>query len=162
MTTEDQKRAEENTKMRKRSGNIESSDPLVSFLYELMRDHLPPGKVESIVRDSLHPETKFTNGWLASYAEDVATRLRRAAPPELTTFSSVTINGRLCELIPRAYIGYRTILSLAGLEDGVYSMTYKGKSAGYGDSELQGVIAPGDEVRLLKDMIINVSRTGNA
>lgn len=72
--TEQQKT--ENQNLRFRSGQVNSESHLVSFLYDLMRDHLPCGKVEEIVRESLHEgETRFTNGYLANYAEDLAVRL---------------------------------------------------------------------------------------
>jgi hypothetical protein len=68
---------EHNEALRKRSGRIDSIEPVVSFLYELMRDHLPAGTVERIVRNSLGADrTTFTNGYLAKYAEDLADRLR--------------------------------------------------------------------------------------
>lgn len=47
----------------------------MSFLYQLMRDELPPGKVEGIVRDCQEPDVLYTNGWLAKYAQDLAERL---------------------------------------------------------------------------------------
>lgn len=64
------------------SNNVITSDPLVSFLYELMRDHVVPGTVEKIVQeDRFHLEEKreisLSNGYLAQYAEDVAARLRK-------------------------------------------------------------------------------------
>lgn len=149
--------------LRKRSGGVESQDPLVSFLYELMRDHVPPGTVETIMKNTPLVPTKFCNGWLAKYAEDVASRLRKADAPGLEINTAVTINGQRYETVPRAFIGYSMILALAGLDElRTYSMTYRGKSAGYGDSEITGVLAPGQEVRLLKDMVINVAHTGNA
>lgn len=70
---------EENAKLRERSGDVRTTDPLVSFLYELMRDHLTPGVVESLVRASACSEeepTRFCNGYLANYATDLAARLR--------------------------------------------------------------------------------------
>lgn len=67
-----------NAEQRIRSGNIEINSRLVSFLYELMRDHLPPGKVEEVVRASEdEPNIKYTNGWLATYAQDLADRLTK-------------------------------------------------------------------------------------
>lgn len=71
-------RWEERTKaLRKESGNEISSDPLVSFLYELMRDYLPCGKVEEIMINSLDgKECLFTNGYLARYAKNIAKKLR--------------------------------------------------------------------------------------
>jgi hypothetical protein len=58
------------------SGEEVSDDSLVSFLYELMRDVIPPGTVERILLNSPRERTKFTNGYLAQYAKDVAYRLR--------------------------------------------------------------------------------------
>lgn len=65
-----------NNSMRDRSGNIKINSKLVSFLYELMRDHMLIGDIEAIVRESeKDPNVTYTNGWLAKYAEDVANRL---------------------------------------------------------------------------------------
>lgn len=69
---------EKNKALRARSGEVEINSHLVSFLYELMRDHLPPGTIESIVRASEdEPNIKYTNGWLATYAQDLANRLTK-------------------------------------------------------------------------------------
>ena len=67
-----------NTQMFDRSGSIVITDNLVSVLYTLMRDEIPPGKLEAIVRDiESHDKTiQYTNGWLALYAKDLADRLR--------------------------------------------------------------------------------------
>lgn len=70
------KHKEANETLRLRSGSIGINDKLVSFLYELMRDHLPSGVVEKIVRASEDPDVQYTNGWLAKYAEDLANRLK--------------------------------------------------------------------------------------
>jgi len=71
------KRTEE---LRSLTGKITSTDPLVDFFYLLMRDELPAGKVERLVRDSINPvgkeETVFTNGWLAQYAKNLADLIR--------------------------------------------------------------------------------------
>lgn len=67
---------DENKTLRQRSGEINVDSKLVSFLYELMRDHLPPGQVEAIVRASQEPDCQYTNGWLAQYAQDLANRLK--------------------------------------------------------------------------------------
>lgn len=67
-----------NDDMRKASGSVVGNDKLTSFLYELMRDHLPPGVVEGIVRSSeVDEETTYTNGWLAQYAQHLSDRLRK-------------------------------------------------------------------------------------
>lgn len=62
--------------MRERSGTVRIDSKLVSFLYQLMRDHVPPGVVEEVLNDSVHhSDIVYTNGWLAKYAEDIAKRL---------------------------------------------------------------------------------------
>ena len=64
--------------MRRRSGSVDSRDPLVSFLYTLMRDHLTPGRVEEIMLRQIPKAgetTEFSNGFLANYAQDIAARL---------------------------------------------------------------------------------------
>jgi len=68
-----------NAALRDRSGCINSSDPLVSFLYILMRDHVTPGSVEDILQNHVEgeDESEFCNGYLASYAKDIANRLKR-------------------------------------------------------------------------------------
>lgn len=62
-------------KLRNDSGNIQIKSKLVSFLYQLMRDHVPTGIIEKIVIDSDDPDVTYTNGWLAKYAENIANRL---------------------------------------------------------------------------------------
>lgn len=64
--------------IRERSGEVNDSNRLVWFLYDLMRDHLPAGTVEKLVVDleKVDADTaEFSNGWLAQYAQDVAARL---------------------------------------------------------------------------------------
>lgn len=68
--------AEEIEALHKRSGEVVDTDPLVSFLYLLMRDHVTPGVIEGLMRDSKPgEESRYTNGWLAKYAQDIADRL---------------------------------------------------------------------------------------
>jgi len=68
---------DKNDLLRERSGHIEINSKLVSFLYQLMRDHLATGSVEQLVRESEdESEVTYTNGWLANYAEDLAKRLK--------------------------------------------------------------------------------------
>ena len=65
-------------RIKKKSGNVSSDSHLVSFLYELLRDHLPASTVEEIVLNSTGPNTEktnFCNGYLAKYAQDLADRL---------------------------------------------------------------------------------------
>lgn len=73
-----------NSKLRERSGNVDLSGRLTSFLYVLMRDHLPPGKVEELVREvelAGDGENKYSNGWLALYAQDLMVRLTEDMDP---------------------------------------------------------------------------------
>jgi len=63
--------------LRKRSGTVQINSRLVSFLYDLMRDHLSVGEVESLIREAEdEPDITYTNGWLALYAQDLANRLK--------------------------------------------------------------------------------------
>jgi hypothetical protein len=64
------------SRMRVRSGLINSEDPLVVLLYLLMRDHIPSGDIEGILKDIQNEEYEFSNGWLANHAKDIAERLR--------------------------------------------------------------------------------------
>ena len=83
----------ENVELRARSGDVWDRRPLVSFLYELLRDHLPASTVETIARNSYDPGvTRYCNGYLAKYAQDIATRLGvppvdDTAEPEITSSS---------------------------------------------------------------------------
>jgi hypothetical protein len=72
--------------LREASGKVVYSDPLTSFLYQLIRDELPAGKVEKIVRDVLSEgdkEVLFTNGWLAQYANNLAEMIKNAHTEKL-------------------------------------------------------------------------------
>ena len=81
MTVFSDKTNPDNEAQRKRTGNVDDDRPLVGFLYELMRDHLPVGVVERIARNSAYTgTTSFTNGHLARYAQDLAERL--TTPPK--------------------------------------------------------------------------------
>jgi len=71
--------------IRKRSGQVNSGDRLVVFLYFLVRDVTHAGKIEGIMReiegivgdDPRYSEDRFQfcNGWLAQWCKDVADRL---------------------------------------------------------------------------------------
>lgn len=69
----------ENELMRDRAGKVDSNDKLVAFLYDLMRDYLPVGEVEKIIRENNVKDItsyQFTNGHLANIAKDMAERLK--------------------------------------------------------------------------------------
>lgn len=59
------------------SNKVCSDDPLVSFMYILLRDYLPAGEVESIFKEHIFPGVKseFSNSYLANYAIELASRL---------------------------------------------------------------------------------------
>ena len=66
-----------NDLIRTRSGMINSSDKLVAFIYSLLRDHISAGIIEQLVRDAeIDAESQYSNGWIAQYAQDLASRLR--------------------------------------------------------------------------------------
>lgn len=72
--------------LREASGKIVYSDPLTSFLYQLMRDELPAGTVEKLVREVVNEgaqDVLFTNGWLAQYANNLAEMLKNAHTEKL-------------------------------------------------------------------------------
>ena len=69
-------RYKKSKKLRKRSGEVKSEDKLVSFLYDLMKIYLVPGKVESLVQDAQTQPALYSNGFLANYAKDLAQRLK--------------------------------------------------------------------------------------
>lgn len=51
---------------------------LVSFLYSLLRDDLPAGRIEEFVREiekSNNPEFILSNVYLGEYAEELAERI---------------------------------------------------------------------------------------
>lgn len=73
--------SDENKLLRIISGEVTVHSKLTSFLYDLLRDHLPAGVVEELVRNAQEPEVHYTNGWLAKYAEDLALRLEEKIDP---------------------------------------------------------------------------------
>lgn len=67
---------------------------LISLLYDLMRDFMPPGDIEGIVQyDEAHAGEALTlsNGYLAEYAKELAERLVPADASRVT----------MCHLEPR-------------------------------------------------------------
>lgn len=69
---------------------------MVSFLYILMRDHLPAGVVEGIVcgweqrRPGVY-EAAFSNDWLAAYAVELEARLQGAPPAEALALAHAVV-----------------------------------------------------------------------
>lgn len=54
------------------------ADPLVVFLYKLLRDHVQPGDVEGAVLEAEGTNVvALSNRFLAEYAVNIAARLRR-------------------------------------------------------------------------------------
>lgn len=73
-------RAEQQKRLMAASGSIRSDDPLVVFLYDLMKLHLPAGTVAQLVRDATENRqgtAEFTNGFLAQYAQFLAAEINR-------------------------------------------------------------------------------------
>ena len=69
-----------NDKLRKASGTVKGRDPIASFFYSLMRDHMLPGDVENIVRlieKEDGQEIVYSNGYLAKYAMYLSARLKK-------------------------------------------------------------------------------------
>lgn len=65
-----------NDELRQESGQVILDSKVASFLYELMRDEVPAGKVEAIVRNSEgYNNILACNGYLARYANLLAKRL---------------------------------------------------------------------------------------
>lgn len=83
--------------LREASGSINYSDPLTSFLYQLIRDELPAGVVEKIVRDVVNEpeECLYTNGWLAQYANNLSEELKNASANKLRKALNVAFNGNV-------------------------------------------------------------------
>lgn len=70
-----------NQLLRQTSGQVDiPDDRLTSFLYELMRDHVPPGIVMELVNSSTGETIQYTNGYLAKMAQHFADRLRNNRP----------------------------------------------------------------------------------
>jgi hypothetical protein len=67
-----------NARLHAHSGFVNSDDPLVFFLYILLRDHLPVSVVEGIMQNHVEVEEKdseFCDGFLAAYAAKLAQRI---------------------------------------------------------------------------------------
>lgn len=65
---------ERNDELREDSGSVEYSDTLTSVFYQLLRDHIPAGQLEKVVRevDAEPGVCLYSNGFLAQYANNLA------------------------------------------------------------------------------------------
>lgn len=65
---------ERNDELREDSGSVEYSDTLTSVFYQLLRDHIPAGQLEKVVREvAVEPGVcLYSNGFLAQYANNLA------------------------------------------------------------------------------------------
>jgi hypothetical protein len=62
----------------KKTEGFRTTDPLVSFLYSLLRDNLAAGEVEKLTIDAeRYSEVVLSNTYLAEYATSIASRLQR-------------------------------------------------------------------------------------
>lgn len=80
-----EKQQAENDRMRAASGEVNDTRPLVAFLYLLLQSgDLISGELEDVLDEQMDltaSEYQFANGWLASYAQDIADRLLRPSAP---------------------------------------------------------------------------------
>ena len=66
--------------LREASGNQTSSDPVAVLLYLLLKDHVIPSVMESVlgkVSELLPGTVAFSNGWVGKYAVYTAQRLKQ-------------------------------------------------------------------------------------
>lgn len=71
---------EECRRMRRASGRVNDSRPIVALLYDLARDMVPLGTLEVYIDKNSQSQDgpfMFTNGWLAQWAKDAADRIER-------------------------------------------------------------------------------------
>lgn len=63
--------------LKEASGAIKISNKLAGFLYDLMRDKITPGEIQTLLgfQNYSDKEVEYSNGWLASYALYVANQL---------------------------------------------------------------------------------------
>ena len=66
----------ERDEMYKASGEIESTDPLLAFLYVMLRNGAGPGVIHEALENMTDQPMRYTNGWLAQYAQFVADKMR--------------------------------------------------------------------------------------
>jgi hypothetical protein len=83
----------------------ETMDRLTSFLYVLMRDHLPPGVVTEVAIDSYIGEGPFvlSNGYLAKFAEHLTHKLREIPQGELDEVRTVQMGDEPVFMAPDSF-----------------------------------------------------------
>lgn len=65
-----------NKNLRELSGTVSCKSKFIHFLYLLLRDKLPAGEVEELVRQTSGDNITYTNGWLVEYAANLNSRLK--------------------------------------------------------------------------------------
>lgn len=88
----DIRKAEYVDPLRLASGGINDNDPLVAFFYDLLRDHLPPSTVETLVKtveQHAGKLVKYTNGFIAQYAQNLTSRLTKLLTKPPTQLSEL-------------------------------------------------------------------------
>lgn len=63
--------------LRDNRGEILSDDPVVLFLYFLIRDHVPLGVVEEIIEKHTYATATFANKALVEYIIDLANKIKK-------------------------------------------------------------------------------------
>ena len=102
-------------KIRERSGNIDKKGILTAFLYTLMRDEIPVGKLEKIIKDledNNVENVQYSNGWLTEYANDLEKRLTENIEDYLSEENVKYPNRTLRIDIPEGWLNLN-VLSLA-------------------------------------------------
>ena len=72
--------------------SFKSSDPITSFIYELIRDYVPAGVVEKVIKNIENEgcqEITYEDQYVSRYAEELANRLASVKPPDLIYHKSV-------------------------------------------------------------------------
>jgi hypothetical protein len=67
------------TNLKLASGNVQSKDKLVNFLYLLMREHLTFGQIAKLIEEVENDgdeNIEFTNGFAANYAKFISEKLK--------------------------------------------------------------------------------------
>ncbi len=80
------------TLLKEASGTVTSDDPMVGFVYDLLRDYVRPGDMERAVENNLYKGTcTFSNGWLANYAKNIVKTLTKHSEDTPMVGDTVTL-----------------------------------------------------------------------